>query len=40
MSNQRAFQHTFHIQQDDYNTYVVNDRLYTRFSDIGKEDHR
>ena len=28
------------IQQDDYNTYVVNDRLYTRFSDIGKEDHR
>ena len=30
----------WYIQQDDYNTYVVNDRLYTRFSDIGKEDHR
>lgn len=30
----------WYIQQDDYNMYVVNDRLYTRFSDIGKEDHR
>ena len=30
----------WYIQQDDYNTYVVNDWLYTRFSDIGKEDHR
>lgn len=26
----------WYIEQDDYNTYIVNNRLYTRFSDIGK----